>query len=331
MKKKIAVVCGGYSGESVVSMKSADMIMRHIDRNLYEPLKVILTKNRIYAETPSGEVDADLNDFTFSTEGEKYKPDLCFIIIHGTPGEDGKLQGYFELINMPYASGGVFNTALTFNKLFTTRLLNQMGYNAAKGFLLNSKEEFNVLAIEAVLQYPVIVKPNEGGSSLGISIARSNSDLEDSVDLAFGAGKSVLIEEFIKGKEFSCGAISSTAGVIPLEVTEIETEKEFFDYKAKYEYDKTREITPARLELKLYEKCQRLTKEIFERFECSCFARIDFILRDGEFYVIEINTLPGMTDKSILPQQAEAKGIGKTELISTIIEYAFKKSGANNR
>ncbi len=330
MKKKIAVVCGGYSGESVVSMKSADMIMRNIDQNLYDPLKVILNQRGIYAETPSGKVDADLNDFTFSIDGEKYKPDLCFIIIHGTPGEDGKLQGYFELIKMPYASGGVFNTALTFNKLFTTRLLNQMGYNAARGFLLNSKSEFDHLKIEAMLDYPVIVKPNEGGSSLGISIARSSSDLTASVDLAFGAGKSVLIEEFIKGKEYSCGAISSTHGVIPLEVTEIETEKEFFDYKAKYEYDKTREITPARLEPELYKKCQQLTKELFEKFDCSCFARIDFILRDGKFYVIEINTLPGMTDKSILPQQAEAKGIGKTELISTIIEYAFKKSSSEN-
>lgn len=320
MKKKVGVVCGGFSGEAVVSMKSAEMIMNYIDKERFDPTLIVISPESWHAVTPSGKSIIDKNDFSYTVDNKKVIPDLCFIIIHGTPGEDGKLQGYFDMIDMPYTSGGVMNTSITFNKIFTTRVLNRMGFNAAAGVIVESIEELDEEAIERELRMPLFVKPNEGGSSLGVSKVKTIGELKLAVELALTKGSQALIEEFLPGREVTCGVLSTQNGPMALEITEISTQKEFFDYAAKYDYDQTVEITPAQIPSHLYEKCQRLSERIYKAFNCKGISRIDYKLDGEEFYVIEINTVPGMTDKSLVPQQAAAMGIDKTALISMIID-----------
>lgn len=320
MKKRVGIVCGGYSGEAAVSMKSADMLMQYMDKERFDPTLIVISPESWHAVTPFGESPIDKNDFSYTIEEKKIIPDLCFIIIHGTPGEDGKLQGYFDMIDMPYTSGGVMNTSITFNKIFTTRILNKMGFNCASGILLESLEDLDEQAVERQLKMPLFVKPNEGGSSLGVSKVKTIAELKPAVELALSKGGSALIEEFLAGREVTCGVIDTPTGPKALHITEITTRKEFFDYAAKYEYDQTEEITPARIPAHLYEKCQRLSEMIYKLFHCKGVSRIDYKMNGEEFYVIEINTVPGMTDKSLVPQQAAAMGIDKTELISMIID-----------
>lgn len=318
--KKVGIICGGYSGEAAVSMKSAEMIYANIDRHRFDPVLIVIERQSWYAITDAGHLPIDKNDFSYRANGKKIIPDLCFIIVHGTPGEDGKLQGYFDMLAMPYTTGGVLNTSLTFNKIFTTRILNKMGYHAASGILLEAPSDLDLNKVESELKLPLFVKPNEGGSSLGVSKVKKIGELEAAVELAFARGSSVLIEEFIPGREVTCGVISTPEGPKALHITEISTKKEFFDYAAKYEYDQTEEITPAELPKHIYTECQRLSEEIYKLFQCKGLARVDYMLRNEVLYVIEINTVPGMTDKSLVPQQAEAMGIDKTTLISLIID-----------
>lgn len=320
MKKKVGIICGGYSGEVVISMKSAAMIENNIDRERFDPRLIIISKDGWKARTAAGEVEIDKNDFSFEEDGVRFKPDLCFIIVHGTPGEDGKLQGYFDLIDMPYTSGDVLNTSVTFHKKFTTTLLDMKGFHVAKGMLLENPSELDAEKVESELTFPVFVKPNRGGSSLGISKVNEKSGLVAAVELAYSKNAAILIEEYLEGREFTCGTIQTPEGTIPLAVTEITTEKEFFDFAAKYDYDQTQEITPADLPADMYAKCQQTTLQIFDAFDCKGWIRVDYILRGNEFYAIEINTVPGMTEKSLVPQQAAEVGIDKTKLISMIID-----------
>lgn len=320
MKKKVGIVCGGFSGEAAISMKSAAMIQNNIDMDRFDPRLIVISKDGWKAQTAAGEVEIDKNDFSFMEDGIKFKPELCFIIIHGTPGEDGKLQGYFDLIEMPYTSGDVLNTAVTFNKIFTTTLLDMKGFHVAKGVLLENPSQLDVDKIERDLAFPVFVKPNRGGSSLGISKVNEKSGLVAAVELAYSKNAAILIEEYMAGREFTCGAIQTAEGIVPLAVTEIACEKEVFDFSAKYDYDQTQEITPADLPADLYSKCQETTLEIFDAFDCKGWIRVDYILRGDKFYAIEINTVPGMTEKSLVPQQAAEVGIDKTTLISMIID-----------
>lgn len=320
MKKKVGVVCGGYSGEAVVSMKSAEMIMNQIDTSRFDPVRIVISPEEWYADLPSGKCTIDKNDFSYTQNGVKTTPDLCFIIVHGTPGEDGKLQGYFDLIKMPYTTGGVVNTALTFNKYFTTRLLKQRGFNVAESVMVESVNEVDEEAIAKELKLPLFVKPNEGGSSLGVSKVKELSELKAAVELALTKSHQVIIEEFLPGREVTCGVMNTPTGPMALHLSEVITQKEIFDFKAKYEYDQTQEITPAQVEPRLYQKCQRISEQIYKAFSCRGIVRIDYKMNEGEFYVIEINTVPGMTDKSFIPQQAEAMNIDKTTLISMVID-----------
>lgn len=322
MKKLIGVVCGGYSGESAVSMKSAAMIMNNIDRQKYEPVQIIIEKNRWYAKLDKGEAPINANDFSYEKDGRKHRPDFCLIMIHGTPGEDGKIQGYFDMIGMPYSTGGVLNLSLTFNKRFTNDLLKYRGFNTAKGILLQSPDELRAEEIIKELGLPVFVKPNQAGSSLGISKVKKIEELKEAVFKAFAEKSDVLIEEFLDGREFTCGVVCSPAEYQPLAVTEIATEREFFDYHAKYTHDQTKEITPAEIPEHLYEKCRSLTARIAKSLDCRGVVRVDYKLVGEEFYIIEVNTVPGMTEHSIVPQQAEPHGIDKTKLIDLMIESA---------
>ena len=323
MKKKVGVVCGGYSGEAAVSMKSAEMILKNIDRDKFDPIQMVLEPGNWYASIDGNREKIDANDFSFIHENERHRPDLCLIIVHGTPGEDGKLQGYFEMIGMPYTTGGVLNSSLTFNKQFTNDLLRQRGFNTAKNILLHHPDECDADRIVNDLALPVFVKPNRGGSSLGISKVKEKSELREAVEKAYAQKSDVLIEEYLDGREFTCGVICRQNQFQALAVTEIATEREFFDYQAKYTHDQTREITPAELPPELYDECRSMSVKIARSLNCRGVVRIDYKLVKDAFFVIEVNTVPGMTEHSIVPQQAAPLGISKTEIINEMIQTAL--------
>jgi D-alanine-D-alanine ligase len=296
------------------------MVMDHIDRARYIPVLVSIDAMRWVAFTANGEADIDRNDFSYEDAGMNYRPDICLIMIHGTPGEDGKLQGYFDMIGMRYTTGSVLNTSLTFNKLYTSQLLRHIGFDAARGVLLQHPDDLNIEALGTALHYPMFVKPNEGGSSLGVSKVKKADELTAAVALAFSKGSSVIVEEFMKGREVTCGVLCMGNAYKALAITEITTRKEFFDFAAKYQYDQTEEITPADLPEVDYLLCQEISERIARAFDCKGVVRIDFKYEPGRLRPIEINTVPGMTAQSLVPQQAAAVGIDKTALITKIIE-----------
>jgi len=322
MKTSIAIVCGGYSGESVVSMRSAGMIMHNIDRNKYEPVKVVITRKRWYAEVDDAEVEIDKGDFSFTHTNKKTTFEGVFMIIHGTPGENGIMQGYFELLGIPTTTGNALCMALTFNKKITTRVLSTMGFITAKSIELKALEPYSASFIIQSVGLPCFVKPNCGGSSIGTSRVNKLEDLHVAVDKAFREDDHVILEEFIEGTEVTCGVITYKNKVTALPITEIVSKTEFFDYEAKYK-GQSEEITPARLDEKIFKRVQQYSEDIYKKLNCRGMIRVDYIIRGEDAYVIEVNTTPGFSEASIIPQQAEVMGLSKTELISTVIESCF--------
>lgn len=320
--RKIAVVCGGYSGESVVSYRSASMVMNNIDRERYEPTKVIITREKWIAEIDGAEVQVDKNDFSVVTKTGKLTFDGVFMIIHGTPGEDGLMQGYFQMLNIPFTTGQVQNMALTFNKKQTTRTLSAMGYQTAKSTTLKRLESYSASFVVQSVGLPCFVKPNCGGSSIGTSRVNKVEDLHIALDKAFAEDHQVIIEEFIEGTEVTCGVIVINGVVTALPITEIVSKKEFFDFEAKYQ-GASEEITPARLEQSVYTQVQRYSEDIYRKLDCNGMIRIDYLIRKSEIFVVEVNTVPGFSEASIIPQQAAAIGMSKTELITTVIESSL--------
>jgi D-alanine-D-alanine ligase len=320
--KKIAVVCGGYSGEAAVSMKSAAMVLNNIDRSLYSPTQVVITRERWYALIDSKEYEVDKNDFSIAASNGKLRFDGAFIIVHGTPGEDGLLQGYFAMLGIPHTTGSVHNMALTFNKKATTRLLGNLGYTVAKSMVLKKHEPYSVSFITQNLGLPCFVKPNCGGSSIGTSRVNLAEELHLALDKAFREDNEVIIEEFVAGTEVTCGVIQYKGKIMALPITEIVSKKEFFDFEAKYQ-GASEEITPARISDTLTQKIQSTCEDIYKKLDCRGMIRIDFLIRGEETFVVEINTVPGFTEQSIIPQQAAVVGISKKELITTVIESCF--------
>lgn len=320
--KKIAVVCGGYSGESVVSMRSANMVMNNIDRTRYEPLKIVITKDRWYAEYNDLELAVDKNDFSVMIDHQKRTFDGVFMIVHGTPGEDGLMQGYFQMLGIPCTTGDLQNMALTFNKKNTTRTLGSMGYNVAKSVTLKRTEPYSASFIVKHVGLPCFVKPNCGGSSIGTSRVNEAEALHIALDKAFREDEQVIIEEFISGREVTNGVIIIDGKPTALPITEIISKKEFFDFEAKYQ-GASEEITPADLDANLTLRIQQTSEDIYKRLDCRGMIRIDYLIREDAFYVIEVNTVPGFSEASIIPQQAAAIGMSKTELITTVIESCF--------
>jgi D-alanine-D-alanine ligase len=322
MKRNIAVVCGGYSGESVVSMRSAGMVMNNIDRERFVPYKVVVTRDRWYSETEQGECEVDKNDFSIQVSGKKIKFDGVFMIIHGTPGENGIMQGYFELIGMPATTGNTLNMSVTFSKKTTTRVLSTMGFTTAKSIELKSTEPYSSSFIAQSIGMPCFVKPNCGGSSIGTSRVNEPEQLHVAIDHAFREDDRVIIEEFIEGTEVTCGVIVINGKITALPITEIVSQKEFFDFEAKYQ-GKSEEITPARIDPKMYKRVQEYSEDIYKRLDCRGMIRVDYIIRGEAAYVIEVNTTPGFSEASIIPQQAAVIGLSKKELISAVIDSSF--------
>lgn len=326
MKKNIALVSGGYSKEDVVSFNSAKEIAVSIDSSKYEVFQILINKQKwVYVTQTGEEYSIDKNDFSFTLENQKIVFEAVFITIHGAPGEDGKLQGYFDMINMPYTTCNAFTSSLTFNKVATKRYLEVLGIKTAPYVFLRKSESFDVNLIVDKLNLPLFVKPNAGGSSFGITKVKQISDLKEAIEKAFEEDNEVLIESFIEGIEVTCGLIKTQTQQIILPATEIVSKNEFFDYDAKYN-GAADEITPARISSKEMEEVQKLSSAIYDAFNCFGIVRIDYLMQNNELFVIEINTVPGMSAASIVPQQAAAHGITTTELFSIVLDATLERN-----
>ncbi len=326
MKKNIALVAGGDSGEYVISIESARMIKKHMDHTLFEVYTILVNKSKwVYLADNGQEFPVDKNDFSISPFGEKISFDCAFITIHGTPGEDGRLQGYFELLGIPYTTSGLLASALTFNKYFCNQLVAHWGVAVARSVKFRQSQMPSLGQVLAKVNLPVFVKPNKGGSSLGTSFVRNEQALIAAIETGFLHDNEVLVEEYIEGTELTCGAFTQSGKVRVLPVTEIvsKTSSNFFDFEAKYTKGASDEITPARVSAEFIEKVQQTTGFLYEKFELKGIARIDYILSKGVLYFLEANITPGMSQASIVPQQAAFAGISITELFSIVIREAI--------
>lgn len=326
LMKKIAVVCGGYSKEEIISLKSAGQIAQIIDQSKYEIYKVFVNKEKWVVIRDNAEIHIDKNDFSFTTEREqKITFDAVFMAIHGTPGEDGKLQSYFEMLNIPVTTCNSFVSSLTFNKYACKLYLKEFGILTAKSVVLNREDSVDFDALVNNIKFPMFVKPNNGGSSFGVSKVSNKEELPMAIEKAFNEDTQIIIEEFIEGREFTCGAFKNRSDSIVFPITEIVSENEFFDYEAKYE-GKSDEITPANLPVEQFEHCQQLTSRIYDVLGCSGVVRIDYLFRNGKFYFMEVNTVPGMSAESIIPQQARAYGLSVTDFYTMLIDDAISRN-----
>ena len=325
-KKNIAVVMGGYSDEYKVSLKSGQLIFDSLDRNLYNVYKVVILKNEWYFLDDRGEKSL-INKADFSvnlSSGFQVKFDVCFNIIHGRPGENGELQAYWNTIGQKYTGCDFYQSALTFNKKDTLAVLSKYGIPSAKSIYLRQGEAVNEDEIIKELGLPLFVKPNQSGSSLGISKVKEQSELKNALEFAFAEDEEILIESFLDGMEVSVGVVDFNNETIVLGITEIVPHKEFFDYEAKYE-GASEEITPARIDDETRTKVENIAKRAYEALGMSGFSRSEFIIMDGTPYMLEMNTNPGFSPASILPQQAKIYGISIMDLCGNEVEKALTK------
>lgn len=324
MKLNIAVIMGGYSSEYDISLISGNVVYNHIDTQAYNPYKVIITKKKwVVLDNNSNEFDIDKNDFSVTINQQKIKFDCVFNVIHGTPGEDGKILGYLEMLGIPHTSAPSYQMALTFNKRDCLSVLRKHGIKTAKSLYFNQGDNINTSAIVKELGLPCFVKPNNAGSSFGISKVNTIADFESAFKKAFAEDSEILIESFLDGTEVSIGVINYQNTTIPLPATEIVSENDFFDYEAKYQ-GKSEEITPARITDLQLKNLHTEALKAYKALNMSGFSRSEFIFIEDVPYFLEMNTVPGMTTESLLPQQAKAAGIPLTNLLSNAIKMALQ-------
>lgn len=329
MKKKIAFVTGGYSGEAVISYESAKTIEAQVDRDRYELYRIdIRPDGWFYNPHPGGQIVIDKNDFSFTVSGDKTTFDAVLCGIHGTPGEDGKLQGYFELIGLPYTACDVTCSSITFNKRFTVAVAAFSGIPVARSVHFYKNDPKQAEQILDQLSLPLFVKPNNGGSSIGMSKVVEKSQLNEALTKAFKEDDQVIVEEFISGRELTIGVYKNGTEIVTLPITEIRSKKDFFDYEAKYTTGMADEITPAPVDEKIADLIRKQAKKLYHLFNCKGVVRIDFIYNaDQEMaYMLEINTVPGQSANSLVPQQVKAAGFTLKEFYSSLIESCLTKS-----
>ena len=328
MKKKIALVTGGFSGEAVISYRSAATIYNHLDKNKFDVYKIDINPQGWFYEDSSGKkTEVNKNDFTISCDGKKISFDAVFIGMHGTPGEDGKLQGYFDLLGLPYTSCNSSTSALTFNKRYTTAVAGMSGINVARSVLFIKDQFTSADEVVKNLNFPVFVKPNNGGSSIGMSkVNKPSEELGAAIEKAFKEDDQVIVEEMIEGREFTVGVFRTKGEVVVLPITEVVAHKEFFDFEAKYG-GKSSETTPAQLPEEWKTKLEEAAKKIYEVFNCRGVVRIDFIYNEQQNkpYMLEINSIPGQSDASVVPQQVRANGWDLKEFYTKLVEEAFPR------
>ncbi len=326
MKKNIALVTGGYSGESVISYKSAKTIFENIDKEKWNCYLIdIHPSGWFYENTQGSRLAVDKNDFSITVDGSKVRFDAVLIGLHGTPGEDGKLQGYFDCLHIPYTSCDAASSALTFNKRYTVAVAAFAGIPVAKSVHLFKKNPLTAAAILQQLQLPLFVKPNNGGSSLGISKVKEAADLDAALAKAFAEDDQVLVEEYISGREFTIGVFKTKGEILTLPITEIISQNEFFDFQAKYE-GASQEVTPAHVAEEIAEKIRAEAVKAYQVFNCNGVVRIDFIFNEKaqKPYLLEINTVPGQSAASIVPQQVKAMGWSLKEFYSALLDECFQ-------
>ncbi len=321
--KKIAVIEGGYSGEKSVSIKSAKTVFENLDRTKFLPTRVLIDENEWTAYDDDGKYTIDKNDFSFIKNGTKHNFEYAFIIIHGTPGEDGKLQGYFDMIGIPYNTSNAAITALTFQKFHCNQFLKNFGVNVAEAVLIKPDDEINEGEILKKVGLPCFVKPTDGGSSFGVNKVKAEEELNNAIKSAFKHGSEVIVEANIEGREVTNGVYRDNKGIKVLPITEIISENEFFDYEAKYK-GQSNEVTPAEISNELTTKIKALTKHIYSTLGMKGIARVDYIIDSNNTpFVIEINSVPGMSKESIVPQMLVINGTSVKEMLRQIIECEF--------
>lgn len=320
MKKNVAIVAGGDQSEVEVSLRSAAGLYSFIGNERYNLYIVTIIGKEWKVDCDGKRIDIDKNDFTFLKDGKKTAFDYAYITIHGIPGEDGRLQGYFDLIGMPYSCCGVLAAALTYNKFFCNHYLKSFGVNIAESLMLKKGDHASADEMVAKLGLPCFVKPNIGGSSFGVTKVKTKDQLLPAIEKAFKEGDQVIAESFMQGTEITCGVYKTSKGATVFPVTEVVSANEFFDYDAKYK-GQVQEITPARLSETITAKVQKLTSEIYDIIGAKGIIRIDYIITDGDkVNLLEINTTPGMTATSFIPQQVKAAGLDIREVLEDIIE-----------
>jgi len=321
MKKNVAIVTGGDSSEILISLKSAEQVRSCLDQKKYITWIVYIKNTDWHVNLESGgQAGIDRHDFSFNLNSQKVRFDYVFFAMHGPPGENGILQAYFDLLDIPYSTSGVLPLAITFNKYICKTFLGNSGIKTARTILLKKDDKFVTSEIISRTGIPCFVKPNCSGSSFGITRVNDPAELEKAIGIAFKEDTEVLIEEYIKGIELTCGLVKLKDRELVFPVTEIVSKKEFFDYEAKYTTGLSDEITPARVSQEISLKCQSISSQIYSLLNCSGIVRIDFICRADELYFLELNGIPGMTKESIVPQQIRAYGLTESEVYEMIIK-----------
>ncbi|MBK9290411.1 MAG: D-alanine--D-alanine ligase [Bacteroidetes bacterium] len=320
-RKKVAVVCGGYSGEFEVSAGSGQVVFDALDRKVFEPYLVFIFQDKWICRDHSGaQHPIDRNDFSVQLVHGKLFFDAVFIAVHGVPGEDGKLQGYFDMLGLPYTSCNAVVSALTFNKHFCKQVVAHTGIRLSRSILLRKGEAIDSEEMIRLLGFPMFVKPNSNGSSVGVSKVKTAEQLLPAIEHAFSYDQEVLVEEAIHGREIACGIFEFKGRMMVFPLTEIISHNEFFDYEAKYTAGKSEEITPARLDEETVFEIQATTVNLYKWLGCRGIVRFDYILSDKGLYFLEVNTVPGFSRASIIPQQAQAMGLSLEQLFGMAVQ-----------
>ncbi len=319
--RNIAVICGGLSSEYEISLKSAQTIIDHFPKN-YNCHKIIINKEGWWYGEPENQISIDKNNFSTTRAGETLQFDLALIYIHGFPGEDGKMQAYFDMLGIPYLNSSALASELSFDKWFCNQFIKHFDIPVADSFLYLAPNDHKKEHVVEALGLPLFIKPCDSGSSYGVSKVNSIDDFDKALKYAFEEGESVVAEKFLKGKEVTCGAYKTNNGVVTLPPTEIVSDNDFFDFSAKYE-GKSQEITPARISEKETLLIQEYTAKIYLILRLRSLARIDFIIVDGEPHLVEVNTTPGFSAASLVPQQLQHAGISITDCFDAILKCEF--------
>ena len=323
--KNIAIIAGGNSSEYEVSMKSGKNIYDEVDENRYNKYLVILKGRDWHVEIGEKKYPVDRNDFSFTRDGEKILFDFAYITIHGVPGENGLLQGYLDMMGVPYGCCNVLASALTFDKHTCNTYLKSYGVNVADSVMLIRGMAYDVNEIINEVGLPCFVKPNAEGSSFGVTKVKEAAQLEDALKKAFALCQEVLIETFIDGTELTCGVVKAGDMDIAMPIAEVIPKNEFFDFEAKYDPTKSDEIIPARISPELTKRIKTLSSMIYDILRCEGIIRVDYIVRDDEIFMLEVNTTPGMTSNSFVPKMVRAMGGTLREVLTKIIDNKLNR------
>lgn len=325
MKKNIALITGGSGGEIEISLRSANVIKNNLDKTRYNAYLIVIEGiHWFYYHDDNTKILVDKNSFSFRVDGQEILFDCVFIAIHGTPGEDGKLQGYFDLLKIPYTACDLFTSSLTFNKYFTNHVVENLGIKVGKLQIIKTGQDYRQPGYFSSQDFPCFVKPNKGGSSVGTAKVNKPEELTAAIENAFIYDDEVLIQKFMKGREITCGLISSNGELIIFPLCEIVSKKEFFDYEAKYTDGLADEILPARISENLAVKCRNISAFLYEKLNCKGVVRFDYVLDGDEFFFLEVNTIPGLSDSSIVPRMASHMGMNVMDLFTLMLEEAMR-------